>query len=240
MGKIEYENNYYDFDWLSVIILFVGAPIIALTVWFSHDWIWLHRITAELTKVLLNLITGTNSVVLFNTNPNFATTPYYFQIDDVNNYGLGRIYFESLCTGVHAIAIFTAVILCIPSSSDPEIKRTIWMRKFWAILVTSVIFYLVNVLRMILQLYLYQNGSLWDDIHYPISSASSFIAVACVLVMHKFVPEFIMLLIWMGDEIKALRRKPEDDLESIPSTEDPEMLDADLVENEPIESRFPK
>ncbi|MHA1619965.1 MAG: hypothetical protein ACTSVZ_11855, partial [Promethearchaeota archaeon] len=81
---------------------------------------------------------------------------------------------------------------------------------------------------------------LWDDIHYPISSASSFIAVACVLVMHKFVPEFIMLLIWMGDEIKALRRKPEDNLESIPSTEDPEMLDAGLVENEPFESRFPK
>ncbi|MHA1674009.1 MAG: archaeosortase H [Promethearchaeota archaeon] len=231
MGKIEYEKNYYDFDWLSVIILFVGAPILALTVWFSHDWIWLHHITAEFTKYLLNFITGTNSVVLFNSSANFATTPYYFQIDDVNNLGLGRIYFESLCTGVHAIAIFTAVILCIPSSSDPEIKRTIWMRKFWAILVTTIIFYLVNVLRMILQLYLYQNGSDWDDIHYPISSASSFIAVACVLVMHKFVPEFIMLLIWMGDEIKAMRRKPEDDLDPLPNSvpEESELVDSDTV-----------
>lgn len=215
MGRIEYEDHYYDYDWLSVIILFVGAPIIALTVWFSHDWVWLHHITAEITAWLLNLITNTNSEVLFNPNPDFAATPYYFQIDDVNNLGLGRIYFESLCTGVHAIAIFTAVILCIPSSSDPSIKKTIWKRKIYAIIITTLIFYIVNILRMILQLYLYQNGSEWEDVHYPISSASSFIAVACVLVMHKFVPEFIMLLIWMGDEIKALRHKPEEDLAKV-------------------------
>lgn len=208
MGKIKYEDHYYDFDWLSVLLLFVGAPIIALTVWFSHDWIWLHGITAKITAWLLNLLTNTQSVVMYD--PRYFPTPYYFIVDDVHNYGLGWIFFESLCTGVHAIAIFSAVILLIPASSDPALRKTIWIRKFKAILVTTIIFYFVNILRMILQLYLYQEGAAWEDVHYPISSASSFIAVACVLVMHKFVPEFIMTLIWIGDEIKSYRRKGEE------------------------------
>ncbi|MHA1475682.1 MAG: hypothetical protein ACTSQ5_10905 [Promethearchaeota archaeon] len=57
-------------------------------------------------------------------------------------------------------------------------------------------------------------------VHYPISAASSFIAVACVLIMHKFVPEFIMSLIWIGDELKAMikgRTSPEEDLDEVPS-----------------------
>ncbi|MHA1856850.1 MAG: hypothetical protein ACTSWX_06195, partial [Promethearchaeota archaeon] len=66
------------------------------------------------------------------------------------------------------------------------------------------VFYVVNIFRMVLQLYLYQRGADWDSVHYPISAASSFIAVACVLLMHKFVPEFIMSLIWIGDELKAM------------------------------------
>jgi len=56
----------------------------------------------------------------------------------------------------------------------------------------------------VLQLYLYQRGADWESVHYPISAASSFIAVACVLIMHKYVPEFIMSLIWIGDELKAM------------------------------------
>ena len=67
---------------------------------------------------------------------------------------------------------------------------------------------------MILQLVLYRNGSEWDDVHYPISAASSFIAVACVLLMHKFVPEFIMSLIWIGDEIRAKIKPAVDEIES--------------------------
>ncbi|RLI63480.1 MAG: hypothetical protein DRO88_09815 [Promethearchaeia archaeon] len=212
MGKIKYEDHYYDFDWLSVLLLFIGAPIIALTVWFSHDWIWLHGITAKITAWLLNLFTNTQSVVMYD--PRYFPTPYYFIVDDVHNYGLGWIFFESLCTGVHAIAIFSAVILLIPASSDPTLKKTIWRRKLAAILVTTIIFYIVNILRMILQLYLYQDGADWEDVHYPISSASSFIAVACVLVMHKYVPEFIMTLIWIGDEIKSYRRKGKELIES--------------------------
>ncbi|MCF2140847.1 MAG: hypothetical protein K9W44_12395 [Candidatus Lokiarchaeota archaeon] len=217
MGKIEYEGHYYDFDWLSVMILFIGAPIIALAIWFSHDWVWLHGITAKITAWLLNIVTNTHSVVMYD--PKYFPTPYYFIVDDVNNLGLGWIFFESLCTGIHAIAIFSAVILCIPASSDPELKKTVWLRKFKAIVVTTIIFYIVNILRMILQLYLYQIGYKWEDVHYPISSASSFIAVACVLVMHKYVPEFIMMLIWIGDELKSYRRKG-DIKENIDSNKD--------------------
>jgi hypothetical protein len=61
---------------------------------------------------------------------------------------------------------------------------------------------------MWIQLYLYQIGYAWDDVHYPISAASSFIAIAAILVMHKFVPEFIMSLIWISDQVRNKLKKP--------------------------------
>ena len=53
-----------------------------------------------------------------------------------------------------------------------------------------------------------------------------------------------MLLIWMGDEIKALRRKPEDDLDSLEdidsdtdnNTDQPELLDTEPLSKELLDS----
>ena len=205
VGKIEFENKIYDFKWIQILILFVGAPALALGMWYSHDWIWLHKISAEFTVWLLNLFTNGENYVTFNASS--FPTPYIIHIVTSTGSELMPIHFESLCTGVHAIAIFWGVILFIPHSLDIETSRTIWIRKGLAALVTAIVFYFVNIFRMILQLALYRNGANWDDVHYPISAASSFIAVACVLLMHKFTPEFIMSLIWIGDEVKALLRK---------------------------------
>ena len=209
MGKIEYNNKIYEFKWIQILILFVGAPALALGMWYSHDWIWLHKISVELTVWLLNLVTkGANYVTYSALDLELYKTPYIIHIVTATESELMPIHFETLCTGVHAIAIFWGVILFIPHSLDKETSRTIWFRKGLAALVTAVVFYFVNIFRMILQLALYRNGANWDDVHYPISAASSFIAVACVLLMHKFTPEFIMSLIWIGDEVKAfLRRK---------------------------------
>ena len=60
---------------------------------------------------------------------------------------------------------------------------------------------------MWIQLYLYHIGYSWDSVHYPISAASSFIAIVAVLLIHKYVPEFIMSLIWIGNEIRHLIKR---------------------------------
>lgn len=214
MGLIEYEGKKYDFNWLSIAILFIGAPLIAYGIWISHNWIWLHEISAKMTIWILNFLSGAENTVYelsYNT-----TQPWMINLPGTP----GDIHFETLCTGIHAIAIFVGAILCIPHSADKETSKDIWKRKVIAMIVTSLVFYIVNIFRMVLQLYLYQRGADWLDIHYPISAASSFIAVACVLIMHKFVPEFIMSLIWIGDELKAMikgKSTPEEDLDEIPS-----------------------
>lgn len=201
MGTLEFEGKKYTFEWIRIALLFVGAPLFALGMYFSHDWYWLHEITSKFTIILLNMFSGGGYTSL---NVPGDLYPWQIVIYTAENTYRGTIRFETLCTGVHAIAIFMGVILFTPHPFEKETNKDIWGRKVWAIIATSVIFYFVNVLRMIIQLSLYRNGASWKDVHYPISAASSFIAVACVLIMHKFVPEFIMSLIWIGDELREL------------------------------------
>ncbi len=217
MGNIEYEGKKYDFNWTAIAILFTVGPLIAYGIWISHDWIWLHEISSKITIWILNLLSGAENYVYFDDYK--PLEPWIIHID-YNGYQPGDIHFETLCTGIHAIAIFVGIILCIPHSKDVDTSSDIWKRKIIAIIVTSLVFYVVNIFRMVLQLYLYQRGAEWEAVHYPISAASSFIAVACVLLMHKFVPEFIMSLIWIGDELKAMIKgntDPEEALDEIPT-----------------------
>ncbi|GAG00255.1 unnamed protein product, partial [marine sediment metagenome] len=52
----------------------------------------------------------------------------------------------------------------------------------------------------------------WDDIHVSISAASSFIAAIIVLLLHKWIPEFIISIIYTGtlisQQVKKLRGIP--------------------------------
>ena len=51
---------------------------------------------------------------------------------------------------------------------------------------------------MLIQIDLYYIGYNWNDIHVSISAASSFIAAIIVLLMHKWIPEFILSIIYTG------------------------------------------
>jgi exosortase/archaeosortase family protein len=110
----------------------------------------------------------------------------------------GSIYFQTFCTGVQAICVFAGIIICIPHSQDPKTREDIIWRKTKALIISSVIFYVVNVIRMIIQIYLYYIGYAWEDIHYSISAASSFIAAIIILLLHKWIPEFIISIIYLG------------------------------------------
>jgi hypothetical protein len=63
---------------------------------------------------------------------------------------------------------------------------------------------------MLIQIELYNIGYAWEDIHFSISAASSFIAAIIVLLMHKWIPEFIISIIYIGtlvSEPVKLKRK---------------------------------
>ena len=62
---------------------------------------------------------------------------------------------------------------------------------------------------MLIQIRLYYLGYAWEDIHYSISAAVSFIAAIIILLLHKWIPEFIISIIYIGNlignEVKKIR-----------------------------------
>ena len=128
---------------------------------------------------------------------------YFYDVSDAP-LALTDIGFTTMCTGVQAIAIFAGIILMIPRSKNDYLNKSLWWRKLLSLAVSSAIFYVVNIARMVLQLKLYTNGWNWDDIHVSISAASSFIAALIIILMHRWIPEFIISIIWTLGELKVL------------------------------------
>ena len=142
---------------------------------------------------------------------------YHWSFDFVGNSSgdpLGSIFFETFCTGIQAICVFAGLIICTPHSRDKNTNKDIIWRKTKALVVSSVIFYVVNIIRMLIQIELYYLGYPWDSIHVSISAASSFIAAIIILLLHKWIPEFIISIIYTGTLIskkfKQLRNPKED------------------------------
>ena len=203
---IEYNNRKYIFSIRSLIIFAIGAPLSAYLIYIFFDLeinYWLHEIVVKQTVYLLNLFFNMGAEAVYAPNGKYH---WYFDIP-----GRSSIYFETFCTGVQAIVIFIGIIVFTPHSQDADTKEDIIWRKTKALIVSSVIFYVVNIIRMIIQIDLYSIGYNWDDIHVSISAASSFIAAIIVLLMHKWIPEFILSIIYIGtlvsEPIKLKRKK---------------------------------
>lgn len=220
-SQIKYEGKIYNFNWQGVLGLLIGGPLLAVLIYFSNDYLWLHGITAELTVAGLRLFTGLDFHVKFLPNHRWGPGYFIFVPDAQGTGYLSEIMFTTFCTGIQAIAIFVGVITFIPrniADANPEAKRDLIKRKIIAMIICSALFYFVNIARMWLQLWLYHIGYNWEDIHYSISAASSFIAIAAILVMHKWTPEFILSLIWIGDQIRnAIKKSKSNSVETIDS-----------------------
>ncbi len=196
---IEYEGKNYIFSIESLIILGIGAPFLVLLIYFFFAWewnYWLHEIVIKQTTFFLNWFFDMGVTLIYLPG---EYNPWKFNIPGTPNI----ISLETFCTGIQAICIFVGIFLLTPHSKDTKTRQsTIW-RKVKGIIISSIIFYVVNILRMIIQLYLYYLGYPWNDIHYSISVASSFIAAVIVLLMHKWVPEFILSFIYVFSLIKG-------------------------------------
>jgi exosortase/archaeosortase family protein len=195
---IEFEGKKYSFSINSLVILAIGAPLVTFLVYYLFDWevnYWLHEIVVKQTVFTMNL--------LFDMGMSYSYTPSQHNPWAFIVPGKSAIGFETFCTGVQAICVFAGIILLTPHSKDKLTNRDIIWRKAKSLIISSAIFYVVNILRMVIQLYLYYIGYAWSDIHYSISAASSFIAAIIVLLMHKYIPEFIISLIWTYTLIKT-------------------------------------
>jgi len=196
---IEFENKKYIFSINSLVILTVGTPILAFLVYLFFDTepqYWLHEIVVKQTVYLLNLFFDMG--VSANYSP-IGTHHWSFDfIGNIAGEPLGRISFETFCTGVQAICVFAGIIICTPHSQDKETNKDIIWRKAKSLIISSLIFYVVNIIRMLIQIELYYLGYPWESIHVSISAASSFVAAIIILLLHKWIPEFIISIIYIG------------------------------------------
>ncbi len=211
---IEFENKKYVFSLNSLIILGVGTPLLAIVIYFFFDieaQFWLHEIVVKQTIYFLNLF--------FDMDVSTSYIPsgkYHWSFNFVGSIDgdpLSSIYFETFCTGIQAICVFAGIIICTPHSQDKRTNKDIIWRKAKALIVSSIIFYVVNVIRMLIQIELYYLGYPWDSIHVSISAASSFIAAIIILLLHKWIPEFIISIIYIGTliskRVKRVRKPKE-------------------------------
>ncbi|MFX1344581.1 MAG: archaeosortase H [Promethearchaeota archaeon] len=203
---IEYDKRKYIFSIRSLVLFAIGAPLSAWLIYLFFDTkmnYWLHEIVVKQTVYFLNLFFDMGAKAEYN-----PVGKYYW---DFVIPGKDSISFETFCTGIQAICVFAGVIIFTPHSQDPNTKRDIIWRKTKSLVISSVIFYVVNIIRMLIQIELYNIGYAWEDIHFSISAASSFIAAIIVLLMHKWIPEFIISIIYVGtlvsEPVKQARKK---------------------------------
>ncbi|KKN49250.1 hypothetical protein LCGC14_0644780 [marine sediment metagenome] len=203
---IEFEDKKYIFSIKSLVLLAIGGPLSAYLVYLFFDLeinYWVHEIVVKQTVYFLNLFFNMGAQAVYAPGPKYH---WSFLIP-----GKSSIYFETFCTGIQAIVIFVGVIIFSPHSQDADTREDIIWRKAKALIVSSIIFYVVNIIRMLIQIQLYNIGYEWVDIHFSISAASSFIAAIIVLLMHRWIPEFIISIIYVGtlvgEPVKNKRKK---------------------------------
>ncbi len=199
---IEFEEKKYIFSIRSLILLAIGAPLFAWLLYLFFDLranYWLHEIVVKQTVYFLNLFFEMGAEAEYAPSRKYD---WRFTIP-----GKNPIYFETFCTGVQAIVIFVGIIVFTPHSQDRDTKEDIIWRKTKALIVSSLIFYVINIIRMLIQINLYYIGYDWDDIHFSISAASSFIAAIIVLLLHKWIPEFILSIIYVGTLVSEPLKK---------------------------------
>lgn len=195
--SIEFENKKYIFKNNSLILFAIGAPLVSFLIYLFFDLeanYWLHEVVVKQTVYLLNLLFNMGAEAVYNP---IGIYHWSFVIP-----GKSSIYFETFCTGIQAICVFAGLILFIPHSQDNQTNKDIIWRKAKSLIVSSIIFYVVNIIRMLIQIYLYYIGYPWESIHVSISAASSFIAAIIILLLHKWIPEFIISIIYSGTLIK--------------------------------------
>jgi exosortase/archaeosortase family protein len=202
--SIEFENKNYIFKNNSLIIFAIGAPLVSYLIYFIFDLevnYWLHEVVVKQTVYFLNLFFDMGAQAVYNPVGKYH---WNFFIP-----GKSSIFFETFCTGIQAICVFAGLILFIPHSQDKETNKDIIWRKTKSLIISSIIFYVVNIIRMLIQIYLYYIGYPWESIHVSISAASSFIAAIIILLLHRWIPEFIISIIYAGTLIKEKLKSKE-------------------------------
>jgi exosortase/archaeosortase family protein len=148
------------------VTFLVIATGLSAGLYYLPDYFWLEQATAAHSAWLLNLI-GIDGTAWTSGSRAF-----------VNEFWIARE-----CTGVQVVAVFTGIILALPTVA--------WRKRILAILAVTGSVYLANILRIALEIWLLYNGILpWELAHYPTGLALGVVSVTfLVIVADFFIPQ---------------------------------------------------
>lgn len=201
---IEFRGKKYSFSTRALILFPVGIIILVVPMiqfFEMTEIIWLQEIFGKIQVFFLNLI--------FNLGAQTRYLPEYtcpWHIDIIGNVG---VYINNGCTGLTAMTIFVAVIICTPHSQDPKTNETILWRKTIDIIVTLILIYFFNIFRAVIQFYLYSHGFAWNLVHDSLGTLSIIVAthISIFLICNKCIPELYVSIYYFGKLIYKQVRK---------------------------------
>lgn len=140
---------------------------IASTIYYVPNYAWLESATAYHSAQVLN----------------FFGVPAAVKVAS-EGVLLNEFVIDKPCTGIQVVATFAGILLPLP--------RLAWSRKALGLALVTVGVYLANVVRIVVQLWVYYAGLFdWTVIHGPGGVALGIISVTLlVILLDRFVPEF--------------------------------------------------
>ena len=104
------------------------------------------------------------------------------------------------CAGIHAISIFSSIIIFTPHSQDIETREDIIWRKIVDIILTMIFIYTFNIIRIVVIVYLYHLGFDWVAIHDSLANLSAVVAVHVFIFVfcNKLIPEWYISIYYAG------------------------------------------
>ena len=186
---LEFKGKRYYFSINSFILLIILTPLL---IFFSISFFemkfnyWLQEIVGKHSVFLLNLVFDIN-VELIQTSD--TLNPWIFIIP-----GGKFVYMSVGCTGIYSICIFIVLFICTPHSKDPETNQDIIWRKTKATIVSTLLIYITNILRITILNYLIYLGFSWGIIHNSIIHLSVQVITHIIIFYFcsKWVPEFFI------------------------------------------------
>ena len=194
------EGKSYLFSFSSIIILIIGAPLLSYFIlsFFSMEInFWLQELMAKQTVFLLKSFLNIDSRIQYQSE---VIYPWVIYIPRTKN--TFRISLE--CTGIHVFSIFIGIIVCTPASKDQITREDFLWRKMKAFIISLLIFYSFNLLRIILLIYLDYIGIPWSFFHSLINDLSGVVAaIIFSIILYTWIPEFFLSIYYIYPVIRA-------------------------------------
>lgn len=145
----------------------IAFAVISSAIYYVPDYSWLEYATAFSSEWVLRII-GISAAV--------TRTP--------TGFWLNEFLVDKPCTGIQVIATLAGVLIPLP--------RLAWSRKILGLVLVAIGVYLANIIRIVIQLWVYYAGLFdWTAIHGPGGIILGIVSVASlVILLDRFVPEF--------------------------------------------------